>query len=1026
MPAKLEKFFQSENVSRAIELAQEATKTVGDGVMGPIEKRFTPSTGAQINGLPIEISGQLLAGGRIYGVGKPVSVFEFENPPSSSAPLEIASKPLPGSESQPEQARPPGTSAYTELILEIGAGASVATGTLPLQSLKLAAEASASGSIRYRHLLPAKPPVKRVDAMAALLKTAAPPHRVKLQELRAGELHTLDARFNLGFALRADWGTEFDVSAVVDLFEGVSATLQAHAEATVQASLGWSLYDRVQISLGRVNVTADKGTWARLRLQRLNRRNLTLGAKLAVQVDYDAGQATFAALLDRILNIEPLQRLFGALDRIEELGLHEIDSEAGWNAIRDKLSGRLQDLVVDYVDPGALIGALPWEKVEPFVQDVAKLVTDYRNLDQKVQSLVESTLGRVGLGSDSKIRASLNKIAGLDSTDLDAVLDRVIQENFEDAIDLLELLGGSSLEDLTIGSRADGAIQEASDLAEQALGFLDGLGDQAVARLDKFTKESGIESVASWLEKNATNTAKLKASLEQKATDKIRGVVSRLVNKAWDKLSDADLQKVQKFAKSLVKLNDDKDKLVETLQGAVAKLKGSAGFSVGIEISRLTERAALLDLEVDVDNAQMRRLLEGTALRDLSARELLEELPSPKEDDKGTPEDDERDEELGYRLRDSVFSYRRVRSSSMSAFASLFGIKRSTRRETVRVDEEVVRVSADSQRQRQATYSAGTVRRLIEKENPLAGNHELGVWLTQRLEGRGFNVNSQYETVTGTELRVTYSRSDLQTSPEELRAFGNLLAELGFQTPPGNRAVGDLAAAGVGFDTEFSFAIEYGPTGAVALLADGDAAPFRVDYRNASLRWLDDRLGHKQDKAFQGDLLAGLIEHQKFNGALRQGVLFYESGVARTTWTVPLDGGGRSEPITAQVGGQRVGRFKQVTEVLMKCSRAAIKLEDAFQVHDSRSAKPKPSELREFGKKFATWLKRTPFSSWPTPLFNLWLVHARIARQNVRALDEARGIAEVRFRENANQEWEKVLYKLEGAQAGDEIFPFPR
>jgi len=77
-----------------------------------------------------------------------------------------------------------------------------------------------------------------------------------------------------------------------------------------------------------------------------------------------------------------------------------------------------------------------------------------------------------------------------------------------------------------------------------------------------------------------------------------------------------------------------------------------------------------------------------------------------------------------------------------------------------------------------------------------------------------------------------------------------------------------------------------------------------------------------------------------------------------------------------------------------------------------------------FGKKFATLLKRTSFYGWPSPMFNLWLVLARIARQDPDSLDEARGLATLRFREDSEQPWEERRWKLMGAHRGTNIFPF--
>lgn len=91
----------------------------------------------------------------------------------------------------------------------------------------------------------------------------------------------------------------------------------------------------------------------------------------------------------------------------------------------------------------------------------------------------------------------------------------------------------------------------------------------------------------------------------------------------------------------------------------------------------------------------------------------------------------------------------------------------------------------------------------------------------------------------------------------------------------------------------------------------------------------------------------------------------------------------------------------------------------SFNIEKARIA-----DLRLFGKNFATLLKRTPFKSWPSPMFNLWLVLARIARQDPDSLDQARGLATLRFREDADEPWQERRWKLKGARQGTNIFPF--
>lgn len=1013
MSTRLENFFNK--ASGKIDLVKGAAGLVGSGPLAPREKKFTINK-ARIADLPISIGGQLVARAQIYGVDQSVTVWEFKNPDAAPSSPPIISLPaLPGSASKPEEAKPPVEMSFSELVIFIGAQATATFKPPATQALSIAAGASASGSLRYRLLLPAAGTDTRIEAVGKLLERARPPQLLDLADLADGELHTFDARFQLGFNLKTKMGKQFDFSAVVDLFDDVSATLSAHAEATLSASLGWSLYDRLQLSVGRVNVASDGPSWVRIRFQRLNRRELTLGAKLAVQVQYDLGQATFAALLDRILQIEPLERLFNGLDEVEKLGLDQITTEAGWQAIRDRLSDRLGEVVLEYVDVDSLIEELPFGKVQPFLDDIASLAARYRGLDPKIQSLVQSILGRIDLAPGSPLRNALDQIVALDPDDLDGVLSKTVDPHFQETVDLLELLSGSSVEDLVIGSQGSKAIKEAVALAAQASHFLDELGTAAIARLHAFTEKSGIDSVVDWLEANATSAAELEDGLKNRASTKIRGLVERLTKKAWDGLGPEDFARIQRLAAALTQLNTKRKDVEERLKAAVEALKGQAGLSVGIEMSRLTERAAILDLEVDSKNKKIRKATEE-ALAGLEVRELLDRLAKS----------DEGDDDPGYRLRDSVFSYRRVRSNSLSTFFSLLGIKRA--RQTVRVDEEVVRVVDEEGKERQATYSSGTVRRLTDgSKDALAGSHELGVWLTWRLHGPGFDLDAPYSDEVGRGLRIVYSRADNKTLPGELGALGQLLADIGFTTIGGGPIGGEIAPPSAAQQTEFSFAVGLGTAAVSALLKNKTRSNWHIDYRNAAHRWFDEQLVPIEDKAAagsprprKGELLSHVIENERFDGALAKGAAFYGT-LSTEPWHVEVAGVTYRVPIRAT---DDLGRYPALNEILFKVGGATRKLDQVVDQYKLARRVFQPKELRLLGKKFATLLKLTPSAEWRSPLFNLWLVLARVARQDPSALEKARGLATLRFREDSGAKWEETRWELKGAHSGTDIFPF--
>jgi hypothetical protein len=782
----------------------------------------------------------------------------------------------------------------------------------------------------------------------------------------------------------------------------------------------------MQLAVGRVNLSAadsdDQRPWIRLRLQRLRRSQLTLGAKLALQVDYDLGRKGLEAVLDRILDLEPITRIFGALEDLKELGVHEIDSAAGWEALRETLDDRLSDLILDYVDATGAVETLPWSKVQPFVDDIAKLVGAHEGLDDKIRSFWESLLGRVDLDAGSKLRNALERLADIDVADIDALRNQLLGDDFRDVVSLLEALSGAQLEEFFLDAHARDLAALVVRRASAALGFLNAVPEAAIERLEDFTQRSGLDGVMKWLGKHATSTTKLRHALESKATGSIKKLVAKLTGKAWTALDEQDLQRIVDFARRLVRLLQKKDEIEKKIRGILANLEGEAGFSVGIEISRLTERAALLDIELDTSNGRIRSIAEKT-LHELSARELLESLPDP------SPDPQAEDEEIGFRLRDSVFSYRRVRSGAISSLATLFGIDRS--RQTIRVDEEVIHVRGLGKGKREASHRAGAVRRL--RNSGLARAHELGVWVGLDLEGEGTKLASKYKTVTRSGLRVVGSRADGKTTPAELLGLDRLLQDVGFDSATSTARLGELAALGELLETQLSFAIELGEPAVRALLASQTEPQFDQDFLNAAHRWyrepmIDETSKIDATRPLLREVLASVVRHPNFVAGWRGGVDLIQEDSGQK-WQLDI---GVAVPIARRDPDsvERIPVFPELVGLLRARRGALEKLGETVARFESATTKLDPASLRQFGKKVATLFARTPFGGWDSPLFNLWFLLARITRTDRTALEQAGGLAQLRYRQSGTtHDWEKPLYwRLQGAQAPDlgagSIFPF--
>ena len=79
---------------------------------------------------------------------------------------------------------------------------------------------------------------------------------------------------------------------------------------------------------------------------------------------------------------------------------------------------------------------------------------------------------------------------------------------------------------------------------------------------------------------------------------------------------------------------------------------------------------------------------------------------------------------------------------------------------------------------------------------------------------------------------------------------------------------------------------------------------------------------------------------------------------------------------------------------------------------EALAAQPLPADLWKAAKRFARTLARAAgqATGWPSVLFNLWLLIARITRTNADALDDARGLAVLRWKRRATEEWNGPLH----------------
>ncbi|MCB1036441.1 MAG: hypothetical protein KDD47_21625, partial [Acidobacteria bacterium] len=758
---------------------------------------------------------------------------------------------------------PPGTALAA---LDLGGKLSLATQIPPLSfgALTLAVTGSATAGFRYRHLLPVRQADRRGVALAALAASTFLPQKVRLEHIQPGEVHRLDALLTLSFGLEARWGKEFDLNRVLDLWDGLAAEVRAHVAATVQASLGWSLYEEMHLTVGSANLLNPD--WVRIRLERKSERRFTLGAVVQVLVDYDA--SSVAMILQQTLDQSPLPRVVEALKTV---------AAGDWDAIKGKLTARAEATLDEWLnDTGWQEWAANSKQVQQLVKTANQIVQAYDGLDSRIGSLWDRLLGSADLQTGQPLRKALETVAALQGKSL---MDLIEDPEAKEALTLFELLTGKSVEEVLLSGDAQiqALVDEAARLAQQALAFVDGLPATARKQLTAYADRLKIPQTLAWLRDHASSKEALIAAVDQAAQKRIRQLVELLLGKAWDAIPDADLARVQAWAQ---RLSGELDRLQQRLAEALQRFKGELGFSLSVALDRATRDEALIDLEIDPRNPQLATAVPK-ALVAGKVRDLLEALPDLA--DKG-----EKEETVpAYLLRESVLSHRKVRTNSLSTLFHFLGIKSFFKAQSQWAEEGRLKISqTPSGFERQGLYSGG----LIRSSSAKAADLEASLWLEISAQDAGaprpLSPFPSGSMVTGASITFTYD--DRETQEAEQEALDELLFRLGFLNLSTSLNNIRRRLDGETVESRFALTLRLGSQGVEDLLGGlTQDAGWNESYLTAAGLWYRLTVPPAGD---DGEVLAALTELPDFRQQWLAGPVDLTRGWADTKKQVEVDG----------------------------------------------------------------------------------------------------------------------------------------
>jgi hypothetical protein len=851
-------------------------------------------------------------------------------------------------------AAPAGTS-YAQLSVDgkLSAGLTGAVSNLPLSL-----SAGGTATFAYNHYLPVAATEKRVEALTRLVTSAQLPQFENLNTLQAGEISSFAATLNLDLGIKGTYGKSFDVAHVVSLFDGLSAQIKAHVQFSIEASLGWSLYDDMTVVVAKAQ--QKNPNWARIRIARTHTNTLTAGATFALQADYDA--SSIATVLEKAFDMSPLPRVISILTTVKN---------GDWTAITKEISDRAADDLI------ALIAGTGWKQKAADSPDVTKalaainkVVSIYNGVDAKVQQLWADLLVRVDLQPGSEVRKVIGQIAALDPKNPN--LQQFLPADKQKELETLESLTGKSIEDLLVGSNTgvELAIAKAVSLAGQLERIITDTPAEITDAIQKFEKDHGIQSVMTWISANATSLDQIQAFGDKAIT----GVVTKAVGKVFGQISAADLKAVQTWAtKILAEWNDISAKLT-----AAAKfLKGTLGFNASLELSRVSESSAVLDFEVDPTNAAAVNAV-SSKLPGGSVRDMLVALNGLNRDAAGN---------LPFTIRESILVSRHLRTGVTTVLLSLLGMSKLQKITGSRFEESAVHVTDDG---RTGTFSGGFVQAVTAD----TATSECGAWVIADAQDSRIDVTQPFSTVARA-MRLTFARRDTKSTAEELGALQTLLGDLGFFA-----VAGDTLTAPAGAEISFTMDIALDEQALAAFATDDGEDNWNKDYRNAAYRLLrDDMITDTLAAIGQpiGEVLATVVKSDIFGQSWTD---TSQNQFKNLYAAQKLQISGKTLQIL-DMNRQFIPPYIPIQMVISRRPRGFGNL-GSLRTGLSASADRTTASLGKLSAGAAATFATTSLQEWDNPMFNFWFVVARLCRLGNDVLKTATGFATFRFRTSAD------------------------
>lgn len=439
--------------------------------------------------------------------------------------------------------------------------------------------------------------------------TAPPrlPWQLSPEHLRH-ESVSLEANLSLDTDVSGDTAFSRAVHRRLDVLRGLFSfsPLLARMEAGMRAALGLSLQGRFRVTLGGIGAQPGR---VRFRLERLDRRTLSLAARLHLGMTYDWGDP-LEPLLEDALNLNPVEPLRRMLFKLADL------RAAG------KLDGGHHPRALLGREAYGLMLRVLGVKDAPLPQDLRRLASVgghlrqvYVTADPGLRPLLDDLILADRVGASPKTAAVLKKLATM-RVGREEPAKHLFTEGFKDTLPLLAVLTGKGPAAwVLMGRDAHQPITLAADLCKQILTVLAEMPRDLGQGLLAVIRNQGAGGLRDAYDREKTV---LPSTLNR---EQLRGAAQLVGLKADRPTPD----RVPVLAQLSRLWREGSQEAKAAQEAGLGFLRGQLAFDATLSWERISRQETLLDLEFNPSAPALRNAWPHLTRLDLNG--FLAELP---------------------------------------------------------------------------------------------------------------------------------------------------------------------------------------------------------------------------------------------------------------------------------------------------------------------------------------------------------------------------------------------------------------